>query len=254
LRFRSSLWLYPLVALTLASCAPRAPAVNPFKVPQADIKAKVKVIALAPVNLPGDIDDAEPVKAKFESLITAKLTAAGYKVVPSSEYAAVWKQITESLGGFFDPLTGKRDDKKVKTAREHAVREVTAKTKADAVFDAVINVVKVNFGNNRAAWHGTTEPLMTGGAWSSFFNGPYQGTVGALSLFVALSDANDVDMYLNAGGIQVLSKLSGRNFTPVPRHELFANEARNQRAVDVALAPLLDQAVAPAGSSLYEEP
>jgi hypothetical protein len=52
-------------------------------------------------------------------------------------------------------------------------------------------------------------------------------------------------MYVNAGGIQSLSKLSGNRFVNVPRSELFADEERNHKAVDIALNPLIGRSVEP---------
>ena len=58
--------------------------------------------------------------------------------------------------------------------------------------------------------------------------------------FILLNeDMNGVQMYSNAGGIQVLAKLSGGTFAPVPRDELFASEERNIAAVNIALGSLV---------------
>jgi hypothetical protein len=151
----------------------------------------------------------------------------------------------EQLGGFFDPITGKRDEAKFKTAREHLLREVNAMTKADAILHPSIQLVKAGFGNNEARWHGTSESLITGGFWGAFLAGTNNGTSSALSLYVTLEDINGVELYINAGGIQLAAKLSGRTFVAVPRNELFADEKRNQAAVNVALNPLIGKAALP---------
>ena len=244
MRTRSSLWSYLVIVLTVSSCATTTP-YNPFKVPQSDIRSRVKVVALAPINLPLKIDDPEPVKTKFESLVTAKLLEGGFRIVPSSEYGAVWKQMTEKLGGFFNPITGKRDEEKFKAVREHTLREVAAKSKADALLEVGIVPVGVNFTSNRAAWHGTTENLVPGGAFTAYVLGGHNGTTTALSLGVALSDFHGVEMYDNAGGIQLLTKISAGQFVSVPRQELFADEERNRQAVNIALDPLIGKADAP---------
>jgi hypothetical protein len=228
----------------VTGCATTKP-YNPFKVPQADIKSKVKIVALVPINVPTDLDNPDPVKSTFETLVAAKLKDGGYQVVPSDEYNKIWKQMMEQLGGFFDPMTGKRDNEKFKTVRQHTLRELAAKTKADAILDFSLSPIKVNFANNRAVWHGTSEYLMSGGAFAAFLGGSFSGSVLALSLVVDLSDINDVEMYVNAGGIQSLSKLSGSRFVNVPRSELFVDEERNRKAVDIALNPLIGKAVEP---------
>ncbi len=224
--------------LTVSSCAVASPP-NPFKIPEANIKAKVKVVALAPLNLGSEFEDPQSIQTKFESLIETKLREGGFTVVPSKEYAAIWKQMTETLGGVFDPISGKRDEAKLKMVREHTVRELASKNRADAVLYSGMGAVKANFNAGRAKWHGTAEYIVTGGFWGALAAGNTYGTIPAVSLFVSLTDLNGVDMYVNAGGVQALSKLSGRNFTTVPRHELFTDEDRNRHALNIALNPLL---------------
>lgn len=234
------------VAVVGAGCATTAPPYNPFKISRDDLYGKVKTIALAPVSIPGDLDDPDPVKAKFESLIEGKLREAGLSVIPSKEGEEIWKQMKEHLGGFFDSITGKRDEAKFKAAREHTLRELHTKFKADAVLHPHITMVKASFADNKAQWHGTEERLTSGGFLEALFGSKYRGGVPALSLVVTVEDIHGADMYVNAGGIQTLAKLSGGQFIPVPRSELFANEERNVAAVNIALGPLVTKST-PAG-------
>jgi hypothetical protein len=249
-------WRWAIALLAIAGCVSTAPRYNPFKVAETEIRQKVKRIALFPVSLPTDLDDPDPVKAKFEALISAKLKEGGFVPVPSQELDAIWKRMKEQLGGFFDPITGKRDEAKFKTAREHALREIQAKTKADAVLHPSIQFIKVNFYPNfymnEASWHGTSESMLTGGFWG-FFGSQLSGTTTALSLYVTVEDINGVDMYANAGGIQLAYKLSGQSFVAVPRQQLFADEQRNQGAVNVALNPLIGKADLPKPASQPSE-
>ncbi len=249
---RTAMWIFGVaLAVSLCACAATTAPYNPFKTPQAEIKNKVKVVALAPVSV--GVDNPDPVKAKFEALVTAKLQEGGFTVVPSTEYGAIWKQMTETLGGFFDPMTGKRDDQKFKTLRQHAMRELAAKTNADGLMEIAIVPVKVSFNIDHARWHGTDEYMRSGGAWAMFFGPQTSGTTTGLSLYVDLSDINDVDMYINFGGIQLLSKLSGNQFYQISRQELFNDEERNHKAVDIALNPLIGKAIEPEKPKASEE-
>ena len=252
MRQRWTRWGCTIAALIVAGCLPTTLRYNPFKVAEPEIRQKVKRVALFPVTLPTDLDDPEPVKAKFEALIQAKLKEGGFIPVPSQEMDAIWKRMKEQLGGFFDPVTGKRDEVKFKTAREHTLREIQAKTKADAVLHPAIHLIKVNFGNNQAAWHGTSESLVPGGFWATFITGANHGTTSALSLYVTLEDIHGVELYVNMGGIQLAAKLSGQAFVAVPRPQLFADEQRNQTAVNVALNPLIGKADLPKPSPTIE--
>lgn len=237
------------LVLVGAGCATGPPAYNPFKVSQDEIYGKVKTIVLAPVIVPVNLADPEPVKVKFESILEAKLREAGFSVVPSKEGAGIWKQMTEQVGGFFDPVSGKRDDAKYRTVREHTFRELRARFQVDAVLHPAIVPVRAQWEGLTASWDGTEESITSfGDAFKEAL--PYalfgisvtrHGAVGALSLVVSIEDVNGVDMYVNAGGIQLLAKISGGNFVGVPRHELFANEERNVAAVNIALGPLVSK-------------
>lgn len=227
-----------VAALVGVSCATTAP-YDPFKIGKEEFYDRIKMIALTPVLVPEDLEDPEPVKAGFESLIEAKLREAGFSIVPSRESAEIFERMKKQLGGFFDPITGKRDEAKFKAAAEQTRRELSTKFNVDAILHPSIRVVRASFSANRANWHGTSESLTSGGFLEAVLGGTYQGTVGALSLLINVEDRNGVDLYLNGGGIQALARLSGGKFIPIPRNEILANEERNVTAVNIALEPLV---------------
>jgi hypothetical protein len=154
--------------------------------------------------------------------------------------------MTDQVGGYFDPVTGKRDESKFKAVRKHCLRELSTKCNADAILYSAIGVFKATISGTYAHWHGTSEYFKTGGKWKKLLDtSGYTGAVGGLSLVVAIKDINDVDMYVNPGGIQLAAKLSGGKFVPVPRSQLFANEERNVAAVNIALGPLVTKSETP---------
>ena len=223
-----------------AGCATRTP-YNPFKVSRETFFGHTKTIAMTPFMLPSDLENPEPVRTEFESLIEAKLRSAGFSVVASGDYADIWKRVTEQMGGYFDPVTGKQDEAKFKAAQEHARREIATKSSADALVHAGFTVVGAAFASGTAQWNGTSEPVGTGGFWAQLLGnlGGLQGKIPALSLLVIIEDVNGAEEYANAGGVQLLSKVSYGKFVPVPRDALFADKARNAAAVSIALDPLL---------------
>jgi hypothetical protein len=230
-----------LTALTAYGCA-ATPPYNPFKVARADIQSKVKTIALASIEIAPEVENTAAVKRKFESLITAKLQAGGFKVIASDEYVGSWNRAVEKLGAVYDPASGKRDEKKFNAALEYTVREVRAKTKADALLYSALVKVRADFYSNLAEWHGTTDYVRPEGVWATFSGPQAEGTIGALSLWVDLIDLEGAELYVNFGGIQVTSKLyPAMKFVEVPYQEFFAEEAKNVRAVNIALNPLLGQ-------------
>lgn len=231
-----------VTVLIEVSCATAALS-NPFKVAENEFYGKIKTIALAPIVVLANPEDPEPVKAKFESLIEARLREAGFSVVPSREVGTTWKRMSDLVGGIFDPVTGQRDESKFKTVREHVLRELNAKLNVDALLHPRIQPVTARlfsgFFSVEAKWHGASESV------SSFC---VYGSARALSLFVTIEDVHGVNLYVNAGGIQLLETCKvGQGIVPVPRHELFANEERNGASVSIALGPLIQRPASTGG-------
>lgn len=207
----------------------------------------VKLIALVPIELSTDAEDPAAVKAKFEWLIRSKLEEGGFKVIPSDEFASIWKKTVAKLGPVYDPASGKRDDKKFNAAFATAARELWGETGADALLHSAIAVVKAEFSSNLAEWHGTIDYVRPEGVWGMLSGPQGYGTVPALSLWVDLVDFQGTEMYVNAGGIQVMSKVStGMKVYEVPLHDRFADEAKNVRSVAIALNPLIGRPAPPA--------
>ncbi len=216
-----------ILTIIITGCATH----SPFKVSQEQFFAKTKVIALIPTTVPYDLQDPEPAKVKFESMIERKLRDAGFLTIPSQEYSEIYKRMTDQRGG----------------PHELTCRELCTKFKVDAFLYPSIGVVTVEWVNGLATWWGTSELVEPVGQLllkSLFISS--SGTVPALVLSVTIKDINGADLYIDGGGIQVLSKISGiKKFVPVPRDELFANEERNSKAVDLALKELIKKPISP---------
>ena len=213
---------------------------NPFKVERNEIFSKVKTIAIVSIKMPSKMDRAPQIAERYESLITTELRRAGFKVVPSKEYAAVWDPMVKQIGGFFDPKTGQMDEKKFKTVRELSFREMASKKNVDAFLLAGFTVTKARWHGNTASWHGTTEAT-TGkeGFLASLAAAGASGVVPALSLVVVISNPAGNTYYVNAGGIQLLMQYKG-DFVSVPEHELFVDPGKDAKAVKIALTPLME--------------
>jgi hypothetical protein len=234
--------LLTLVLLFIAEGCAKTKTYNPFKVSQDEFYVKTRVIALVPIAVPADLDRAELVKVKFDSLIEATLHESGLTIVPSGEVAAVWKSMSARVGGFVNPDTGERDESKFKVVKEHTLRELSAKFSVDAVLYPSIAVFKAHWGSGVAQWHGISESITPNTLPFMLLNplvGHSRGTVPALSLYVVVEDIHGAELYENAGGIQVLAKLvSTYDFKPVPQDQLFVDEAKNLKAVKIALGAL----------------
>jgi hypothetical protein len=227
--------------LCTVGCAASAP-YNPFKVDEEEFFRTAKTVALSPVQVPTDIADSEPVKDKFETLLLVKLRQAGFTVVPSKEWSGIWERMTGEMGGYFDPITGKRDDAKLKAVREHAFRELSTKFNPDVLLYPRIVVTNAKWEQGTATWDGVTEQVQpTGDRFMLALIGMQRyGTIPALSFVVSIEDPTGRSLYVNSHGLQALVKVDGKDYRPVPRDTLF-EEPRNLAAIDAVMAPIVNR-------------
>jgi hypothetical protein len=233
-----------VIALIVVACATKTP-YNPFKIDQNEFYVNTKTIALLPCGV--QIKASEQVIAKFESLIENKLREAGFSVLPSKEYKDIWKHNVDQMGAIFDPKTGKRDDSKIKAIREQCYKELAGKLNVDAVLISRIMIVKAPFYRYTAKWDGTDESMDIRHDAIKFLTTSMirHGSVPALSLAIAIKDIHGTPVYVNWGGIQVITKYSSKGFVQVPKNELFLDEERNVAAVNIALDPLIRKSESP---------
>ncbi len=246
-------------ALFVAGCATTQP-YNPFKVPKQEFHTAVHTIALASLEPPSDLEQKDSIKQAFESMIEKRLMAAGFTVVPSKHYEEIRARMLDQIGGLFDAKTGKRDEEKAKALHAQTVKELQEKFHPDAVLYPRFGTFTIKFYGAFVRWHGTQEYMEYGRdeleiSWlTRLVPGPagnYNGTTTALSLGIIVEDAKQVALYEKWGGIQLVTKLKAglfdRDFTRVPAAEFLQNQVRNMRAVDFALADLVEK-TAPAAT------
>jgi hypothetical protein len=208
-----------VLALTLALSAAAAMGVS-----------SPKTIAVSPLEIPDGLDNPEPVRTLFDSLIAAEVQGSGFTVVPSAETGAIWKRLVDSVHGFYSALTGELVRDKYTAVVSGTSRELQDRFHAEVWLRPRIDVVAVRFEGGKARWDGADEGV-EGGA---------NGTVPALSLVVFAANMGGEQLYQGRGGIQVLRKGSG--LKEVPRDKLFKDTKRNLKALHLALDSLLDRA------------
>lgn len=232
-----------LVAALTASCAggPKVvDDVDPFQTSREQFRKSTRIVAIADVQLPDGLPEAEPIEQEFYTLIESRLRKQGLTIVAPQQYTAVWEKLKQENGGFVDADTGERKEGDLAIAMGQALKQLNAGFQLDAVFVPTVVVVEAPFGSGRAVWDGTAQSIKTGGVMKGFFAGSPDGTLGALSLRLTVYNTSGDMIYRNAGGIEVLSKLEGKDFVLVPRQELFKDDERIRNAVKTALDPLFD--------------
>jgi hypothetical protein len=231
---------YLIGIVAVAGCAGHT-AYNPFIVPQDRIYGSVKTIALAPLTAPSELGSVDPKRGGFDALIAQQLRGAGFVVVPPEQSVAIWKRITDSLGGIFDATTGRRDTVKLNTARALTMAELQSRLQADAWLHSSIVVASAKFDQGNAEWDGVKQSYQSFGKkfLTALFGGGTYGKTAALSVFVELENTRGKDLYVNQGGLQLYMVPSGHDWVQIPPSELYANQERNATAVRLALGPLV---------------
>jgi hypothetical protein len=233
---------FPLLVAAVLSglaCAGHQANYNPFVVPRDRVIGSVHTVALVPMVAPEDLEGADPRRGDFEALLTRELRTAGYSVIPSEEAGAIWRRVTDSIGGLFDPASGQRDSTRFARARELTMRELHDRFQADAWLHPQIVVAPAKFNSGTAEWDGTTQSYQSFGKkfLAALFGVETSGRAPALSVMVILEDLDGRSLYVNQGGLQLFEVPSGHDFVRVPVRELFADSTRNATAVHLALGP-----------------
>ena len=234
---------YVFLAAAITGCV--TPAYDPFILSRSEIYDRVDTLAMMPLQFP-NFDRKKEVIARYEALITERLEAAGFNVIPAEESSSIMKSFIEQLEGMFDPITGQVDKEKRKAVNNHLVQELDAKYDFDTYVAPKIVIVKANWSGNSAAWDGVTETV-TGktGFWAAFSNSNMAGTIPAMSLFVVLRDKTESEgYYVGKGGIQLVARY-GETFTggfvDIPKSQWFIDEEKDVTAVDIALSALVNE-------------
>lgn len=223
-----------LILFWVTGCA-TAPSNNPFLISEKDFFAESRPFVLVPVGMPRWADETDPVKRKFESLITGKLQGAQFEVLPTTVYGEIWDGMTTRMGGYYDRISGKRDEKKFDAVMEHTLRELHRKVGEVLVLHPNLEVVHAMLSYGGATWDGTREEFQTYG---------FKGTIRALSLCIAVEDTNRKILYHRHGGIQLLETLSWSGVPiPLPSREILSRDELLVRAVNIAMGPLVQRSV-----------
>jgi hypothetical protein len=234
------------LSIVVAGCAGgRTAQHNPFKVPRESFYGSLRVVALAPLRVPSDLENPEQVRRKFEVMVAQELRSSGLEVVPPAQVGPLLDAARAAAGPLFDPNTGKPVEAKVKALNEDMLRRVKTSFGADALLWQDLRVVMARLNHDTAAWDGVFEPAGTG-FWKRVVSGTHSGSIPALSLVVHLVRVDGTDLYANSGGLRVISRVGmGGQIERIPQVELFADEARNTTAVHLAVDPLLGRKFVP---------
>ena len=200
-----------------------------------------KVIAISSVA--GRIVDDSGFRARtsiIDSMIDSAVRAQGFGVLPRDTVDAIQQRLADSLGGVFDPVTGKRDTTRTE-AIERAMRQALhGRLGADLWLRPFLMVDVVPFYGGEAKWRGASEKTGAMGGVGGVLLGTKSGKIPALTLAALVDDSSGKTIYTWGGGIQLLMKANGmaKKPTEVPPDQLLVDRVRMQSAVRRALDSL----------------
>jgi hypothetical protein len=223
--------------------------------PPETVRSQLRTVAVSPVYLPLDVPRREEVQHRLEQALEARFAAAGITVIPASTRAELEGRIRAALGGVFDPHTGEPDRARAAAYDEHVWSEMRRLHPADAWVQCRVEVRRANASGAYMAWDGVDGESSIGSPdpVRDMFKAPQAaGGLRALSLVVVLTRPDHQVLYGRYGGLQPIEyfgeasagkKLLGLpqqvRYVPVDRDALMTDPAREQRALSLALDPLL---------------
>ncbi len=240
---RAELPVFTVLAFFLLGCGGK-PAYDPWLVPRENFLARTRMIALSPLDVPDDLEQPEPVATLFDSLLTEALQEAGFGIVPADVVSDIWGHGTDSVGGYYDPMTGRPDTSKLNPLRRYLKRRLREEHGADAILFPEISVVDAPYADGTAKWDGTSQAVtgFLAALLSAIANTQLPaGTAQGLSLDVQLESVEGGVVFTNRGGIELWAKpdRDGSQLNWVPRDKLFLDAKRNRKSVRVALGSIL---------------
>lgn len=201
-----------------------------LRISRRELLSKYKKVALAPLELPQAAQRPE-VQARYLQAIEKKLALLGFTVLGGDTYGGLWQTERASDGGFFDPFTGKRDESRLRDARARVFAQMQERFGISSTVYPAIVTRAAQFTGGSAWWDGTEDRVNA--------DNTYSGELLAISLEVTIANAAGDTLFIESGGIQVVTQISGGAICFIPEAEYFTKPAKDARAVEIAFAPLV---------------
>jgi hypothetical protein len=222
------------LAALLSACAKPY---NPFKIPSTELRGRVTTIALAPLVAGADLVDREYARAQIEPIVTKRLEAGGFLVIPSTEMERLWRRSASTVGGAFDPISGEADKKRLEAIREAVHRDLRAEHHADAVLYLHIAAVDLYITGPKVDYCGLSGDTVYWPA-AGFSWGERTTLVLALCLDTELYDMEGRNLYGIRHGLETVETYFRQTRAVRPIDERLRDRVRLVQAVEATLGPL----------------
>jgi hypothetical protein len=233
-RHRSSRLLACLPLLAAAACA-TSPAFDPFQVAEAEVRSRVRTIALAPLRVSSSLADPSTARAALEPLAVAKLERAGFRVLPSERFDRAWRTAASAAGDVYDRKTGEVNKQRWEAVEDVVYHDLSAHEGVDAILYLSIREEELQLPGREASFCGVRAWLYWHGDLP-IFEQPLAAT--AACLVAMLYDREERLLYGIRSGLLTMDTYAAQTWASRPRAELLADRAALARAIDATLGRL----------------
>lgn len=195
------------------------------------LSAQAVRLVQTPVRVAFPLSQAAPVRSMFDSLLGARLSEQGFQVVPAPVYDSIWLRFRDSVGGFYDPFTGRVVDSLFLVVWRRTSETLAAGYGAQAIAYATLQVLQLPFGGGKVEWFGAAEESGGRGGVAGLVLGRTRGTLPGITLVVTVENLEGQRLARRLGGVQLLERIEGGKFVEVPREKLFSDPVLMTRAV-----------------------
>jgi len=174
---------------------------------------------------------AEPIQFLIDSLLGARLREQGFDLTPLPLYDSLWLGFRDSVGGYYDPFTGRVVDSLFQIVLTRTRETLRVRYGVQAIAYAGLEVLQLPFSGGKVEWFGAEEESGGRGGLAGFVLGRSRGTIPGITLVVNVQDLEGRRLARRLGGIQLRERIEGGEFVDVPRDKLFTDPALIVRAV-----------------------
>lgn len=212
---------------------------DPFLIPAAELRSRVRTIALAPLRVSASVAEREFAREQIEPMVSARLSAGGFQVIASAEMEKLWRSAAGDVGDLFDPVTGRIDQERYDAVEASVYHELRAQHDADAVLWLRIDTVELYLATRNATFCGTTDAV--------YWPGGQLGTLEQATLVIAsclytnLYDMEERELYGIRSGLETIETFARQTRAERPLGERLKDRGRLREAVEATLGPLADQ-------------
>lgn len=213
---------------------------SPFLMDKRTFKKTIKTLAITPSDATSALNMPDATGRMFEAEVARRLDRMGFNLVQVDNYRKIRTRMKQQVNGYTIPGSEELDAEKIAAVREHSFREMLHRHDMDALVLIQILQVGAPFEKNKAKWDGVDQKIdrKMGGIGELWGKEQYSGTTRASSLQISIIDRSDQLLFRDQGGIEVVMHLDGDMLAALPTKQLFQDEKRLKKSIQLALKAL----------------